>query len=341
MICASKLKRGFTLIELLVSISIIAILVALILPAVQQAREAARRTQCKNNLKQIGLALQNYHDVYQKFPLGVRNQSLGFGSSWWVGLLPYLEYKALYDIYDHDIASCGFTPLNPALVTDVSMPVMLCPSSPIDGRINGVLLPGVNMTMPHYSGISGATNTGTVVGNRNSFSDDLYPSTSTAACCLPHLDGRASASGVLIPNRSIAIRDITDGSSNTIAVGEISSTVELLGVKIRVDSGNPSGWASGTVNVGTPPQLFGPGGFFPPFPVFNLTTVRYPIGTTDGSLPGIHNDGGPNNPLISAHSGGTQCLLTDGSVRFLSENMNVELTKNLCTRNDGNVLGAF
>ncbi|WP_228030326.1 H-X9-DG-CTERM domain-containing protein [Gimesia benthica] len=75
--------------------------------------------------------------------------------------------------------------------------------------------------------------------------------------------------------------------------------------------------------------------------MFNLTTVRYPIGTKDGGLPGIHTDGGPNNPLISAHSGGTQCLLTDGSVRFLSENMNLETLKNLCTRNDGKVLGEY
>ncbi len=334
-------RRGFTLIELLVSISIIAVLIALLLPAVQQAREAARRSQCKNNLRQVGLALQNYHSDYLVFPLGVRNQYLGFGSSWWVGLLPYLEYGNLYNMYNHDIASCGFTPLNPALVADVSMPVMLCPSSPLDARVNGVLIPGVNMTMPHYAGIAGATNTGTVTGDQLHFADDLFPSTDSSLCCLPHLDGRVAAGGVLIPNRTIAIRDITDGSSNTIVVGEISSSVLKSGVSLRVDAGNPSGWAAGTVNVGTPPQMLGPGGFTPAFPVFNLTTVRYPIGTKDGGLPGIHTDGGPNNPLISAHSGGTQCLLTDGSVRFLSENMNLETLKNLCTRNDGKVLGEY
>jgi prepilin-type N-terminal cleavage/methylation domain-containing protein len=334
-------RRGFTLIELLVVIAIIAILVALLLPAVQQAREAARRSQCKNNLRQVGLALQNYHSAFQKFPLGVRNQALGLGSSWWVGLLPYLEYGPLYNVYDHNIASCGFTPLNPALTTDTSMPVMLCPSSPLQARVNGVLLPGVNMTMPQYSGIAGATNTGAVSGDLLSYSDDLFPATDNSLCCLPNLDGRVAAGGVLIPNRCVSIRDITDGSSNTIVVGEISSTVTKSGTSLRVDTGNPSGWAAGTVSTGTPPQLMGPGGFTPAFPVFNLTTVRYPIGTQDGGLPGIHNDGGPNNPLLSAHSGGTQVLLTDGSVRFLSENMNLETLKYLCTRNDGQVLGEF
>ncbi len=108
--------------------------------------------------------------------------------------------------------------------------------------------------MPHYAGIAGATNTGTVMGDQLHFADDLFPSTDSSLCCLPHLDGRVAAGGVLIPNRTIAIRDITDGSSNTIVVGEISSSVLKSGVSLRVDAGNPSGWAAGTVSVGTPPQ---------------------------------------------------------------------------------------
>ena len=87
-------SRGFTLIELLVVIAIIAILIALLLPAVQQAREAARRTQCKNNLKQIGLAFHNYHDVYNTFPVGSREWvgtgGTSWGQSWWLSMLPYM-----------------------------------------------------------------------------------------------------------------------------------------------------------------------------------------------------------------------------------------------------------
>ncbi len=93
-------SRGFTLIELLVVIAIIAILIALLLPAVQQAREAARRTQCKNNLKQIGLAFHNYHDVYNTFPVGSREWvgtgGTSWGQSWWLSMLPYMEQSNIY-----------------------------------------------------------------------------------------------------------------------------------------------------------------------------------------------------------------------------------------------------
>lgn len=101
-------SRGFTLIELLVVIAIIAILIALLLPAVQQAREAARRTQCKNNLKQIGLALHNYSDVFGSFPIGV-NSSFpgGWGVSFWVGLLPYVEQGNVYSQMSFDGPSPG------------------------------------------------------------------------------------------------------------------------------------------------------------------------------------------------------------------------------------------
>ena len=92
------MRRGFTLIELLVVIAIIAILVALLLPAVQQAREAARRASCKNNLKQIGIALHNYHDVHRSFPFGGRSPTRNAGTSWRFGLLPFLEQNAIFDL---------------------------------------------------------------------------------------------------------------------------------------------------------------------------------------------------------------------------------------------------
>src|ERR1700679_1710963 len=108
-IMMTKPKRpGFTLIELLVVIAIIAVLIALLLPAVQQARESARRTQCKNNLKQLGLALAHYHDSTQKFPCGASGASGGWGHSFWVPILPYIDQAALYNQWNFNFANDGW-----------------------------------------------------------------------------------------------------------------------------------------------------------------------------------------------------------------------------------------
>ena len=134
-------RRAFTLIELLVVIAIIAILIALLLPAVQQAREAARRTQCKNNLKQIGLAMHNYHDVYGSFPLNYEATRNGDASgrnrtsvSWITASLPYFEQASLYQTLDfNDITGASYNTLNNAAAQKVRLTVltgMLCPSNP-------------------------------------------------------------------------------------------------------------------------------------------------------------------------------------------------------------------
>src|SRR5437868_6781758 len=135
---------GFTLIELLVVIAIIAVLIALLLPAVQQAREAGRRTQCKNNLKQLGLGLQNYHDVYRTFPLGSRSDPCGasagtgtYGPSFWVGLTPYIDQAALYNKFSFTGANSSYQggaaagTANAAAAAGIAIQSMLCPSSTV------------------------------------------------------------------------------------------------------------------------------------------------------------------------------------------------------------------
>lgn len=328
-------ELGFTLIELLVTIAIIAVLIALILPAVQAAREAARRASCQNNLKQIGLALHGYHELFSFLPIGARSQVQGFGPSWWVGLLPELGHEPLYSAFNHDIASSGFNPQNPALAISARIDFMLCPSSPLEPQISNGALPGV--TLPHYAGIAGATNT----GNVESFVDDGFVEARQSVCCTPFMDGRISAGGVLIPGKSVSMREISDGASRTICVGEISDfAVFQSGGLIRVDAAHPNGWASGTLSSGTPPNFqiqfataFGTISTPPSF-AFNLTTVRYPIGTRRLPLPGVHTEGGPNNPMLSPHGNGAHVLYADGSVTLLNESCELRILKLLVTRDD-------
>jgi len=178
--------RGFTLIELLVVIAIIAILIALLLPAVQQAREAARRTQCKNNMRQIGLSLHNYQSTHSVFPIGVLGTNGNVNANhklttWQTFILPFVEQSALYNQYDFNVR---FDHANNADVVIEKLSVYLCPSQPQDQIVNNQYGPS------HYAG-----NAGTEPG-----ADD----------------------GLLFPLSSTRFRDVTDGTSNTIAAGELA-----------------------------------------------------------------------------------------------------------------------
>lgn len=188
-----RLRRGFTLIELLVVIAIIAILIALLLPAVQMAREAARRTQCRNNMKQIGIALHNYHATFQLFPFGTTNTARDPANlvNGWVGwsvhslLLPYLEYQDVYNAANFNLAAADstFSPMN-ITVRDRIVETFLCPS---DDRV-----------IPH---------------GRCNYAGSLGPQ-------LRWDDNARASQGLFYQHSSISIRDISDGTNNTIAFGE-------------------------------------------------------------------------------------------------------------------------
>ena len=325
-----KDRIGFTLIELLVVIAIIAVLIALLLPAVQQAREAARRSQCKNNLKQIGLALHNYHDTYNMFPIGGRSQG-SWGPSFWVGLLPYIDQAPLYNGFDMNGNNNGWTqqdPQNGNLCNGIKISVMLCPSSPLPeftqpGTSTAV---NYNLTEPSYVGIMGAANNPGI-----GFSETRQ--VGCCSCCGGNSSaGVAVAGGLLIQNSALNLRDATDGSSNTLMVGETSDwAYDSSNNRQHIDGGYPHAWTMGAGSGGTPSTER----------PFNLTTIMYAPGTRNYNLPGVMDNHGSNNPLLSAHTGGFQGLLADGHVVFISNNINMLTLSRLATRDDGQVVGTY
>jgi len=185
-------RTGFTLIELLVVIAIIAILIALLLPAVQQAREAARRSQCKNNLKQIGLAMHNYHDLYQSLPMGTNSQIYGP----FVAILPNMDQENLQDLYDFDLY---YTDPENEEAINTRIPVYLCPSMVLKRAV-----PDAACDEPGAPGSYGAS-----MGSSQFTGDGLF----------------AGYNGFTAPV-PVRFRDITDGLTNTIMCGEFNYQLE-------------------------------------------------------------------------------------------------------------------
>jgi prepilin-type N-terminal cleavage/methylation domain-containing protein len=342
-------KRGFTLIELLVVIAIIAILIALLLPAVQQAREAARRTQCKNNLKQLGLALHNYHDVYNTMPIGgVGSLQGGWGFSWYIRILPYLDQTAVYNQITFNGVHPGWSccgdasgTANGAVLRQANITAALCPSSPLPiKRDTG----GGPTNIAQYYGISGTTNgngyTAPTTGGQNGLSN-------CCGCCGGQQAlGQIAGTGALVVGKSIGIRDMTDGTTNVMMVGEASDFIydadPATGGNKTVAINGAHGIMMGSPNV-TTVNVNGPGAMFER--PFNMNTIRYspnaPAINNHANWPGVGDNFGSNNPLNSAHTGGVQILLGDASARFLSDNVDMLTLRRLSVRNDGQSLGEY
>ncbi|MES2793789.1 MAG: DUF1559 domain-containing protein [Planctomycetota bacterium] len=319
--------RGFTLIELLVVIAIIAVLIALLLPAVQQAREAARRTQCKNNLKQFGLAFHNYAETYGTFPSGGFGQ---FSVSWFVQILPQMEQANMTAklVFTDSAGYSGGA--NAAVLTGWRPSFLWCPS----GNLSTSAVRDGIVASSCYIGIAGAT---------ASASSPTDPTGQNR--CVSHSQGYSCSNGVLIANAVTRLRDLTDGTTNTIMVGEqsrfgINSTGQ---VDIR-GSGEWGTWLGpGARGIPNGPAVPGDTYPFSSQPWFrNVTTVRYGINNvTESAGAGGNSRDGTNNSLQSAHTGGAHVLLGDGGVRFLSDSLNQSILINLSIRDDGNVIGEF
>lgn len=342
---ARRGRGGFTLVELLVVIAIIGILIALLLPAVQAAREAARRSQCINHLKQLGVALHNHHDTYQRFPPGgARDQKpfgqgeTDWGSSWLVYILPFVEQNAIYDKWVFNSSSGVFNSNNMALINGVVIPTYACPTSPLPTQWcnnTGGAASATNRMAVHYVAVSGA-----YPGLIPDFTESRYNNVNQG--------GTVSGGGVLVPNGKLRFADITDGSSNVMVVSEHANWIYLAdGTRKDWRACQPWGWSIGVKSTGTPPS------FYPTANdnrSFNQTTIRYPINQTKGAWgtgngdcagTGVCLDMGCNTPLNSAHPGGVNALLGDGSVRFLSQTIPLDLVARLATRDDGKPLSDF
>jgi prepilin-type N-terminal cleavage/methylation domain-containing protein/prepilin-type processing-associated H-X9-DG protein len=337
--------KGFTLVELLVVIAIIGILIALLLPAVQAAREAARRSQCTNNLKQMGLALHNHHDTYNRFPPGAASDQIpfgtlttgaGFGSSWMVYILPYTEQRALSDQWEFAGDSGFQSAKNIPAQHAVMIPTLACPSSPLPAQWAREIGPSkkgfkYNRMATHYVGISGADN-------------GLIPGFTESRVVQVDRSGHVGGGGVMIVNGKLRFADITDGSSNVMAISEDgdyihSGTANETRNDWRACQG--WGWCIGTDSRGVVPDFTGG------TVVWNLNTIRYPINlkknnwTGDLAATGVGSDAANNLPLNSTHPGGVNVLMADGSVRFVSETIPLATLAKLATRDDGQTLGDF
>jgi prepilin-type N-terminal cleavage/methylation domain-containing protein len=326
--------RAFTLVELLVVIAIIGILVALLLPAVQAARESGRRAQCQNNLKQIALALQNYHDTRRKLPMGNNGPiNGGYGYNWRLHILPYMEQSALHDQFDTKLSSWSnaMAPSNGAVI-----PGYRCPSSPLPEYAvpmnpQGTVFDRVQRVT--YVGISGAT--AQAFTGSNYVESRQNNAANTTGCCT---GGDISAGGALPSNFAVGMHAITDGTSNTIVVSEQADYLQQQNsVKVDWNTGW-HGWLIGTSQKGIPG---GPGVNSADNRIFGLVSIRYRTNQKKGwpvggdCKQGVCPNFGCNVPLNSTHPGGVLAAFGDGSVRFLSDSLPLLTLAILATRDEG------
>lgn len=304
-------SRGFTLIELLVVIAIIAVLIALLLPAVQQAREAARRMQCKNNLKQIALASHNHHDVFGAFPYAVLDRLTGESqASYATGLtllLPFLEQDAIAQRWDPDLPRNSTSDPDGDGYTNADLQKMLIPTY-------------VCPTMAPPSGTLGG------VEERAHCSYLLHSGTQDAVLYAYWMYYGLSApprfDGVFMPrlrdweiNKEISIGEISDGTSSTFLVGETDFQPE----------GVPSTYMGGVWAYG--------------YMGYSWGTTHHPFNKHDHAISGM--GGTPFGAYRSQHHGGANFALADGSVRFVGESIAETVYQALATRAGGEVVGDY
>jgi prepilin-type N-terminal cleavage/methylation domain-containing protein/prepilin-type processing-associated H-X9-DG protein len=318
-VSSPSLNSAFTLVELLVVIAIIGILVALLLPAIQAAREAARRSSCMNNMKQDGLACQSFHDSLKQLPAAASGAT---GMSYLAQILPYMEDANLRDLID-DTKHWSTVENDKAEATPV--PIFECPSTgpELDAFVgdigNSTVYADFSPLRAHYMGIMGAK-----IGCRASL---LYPQSGyTMKLCLdsPPNPGYWADNGVIVLGKKINFRRITDGTSKTMLVGEQSW-----------NCGPQRTWIVGTLGDASTSN----DGW-----IYNAKNIMYSMNTAFRENPseGYSGYGNSDTSLGSRHPGGAHILLVDGSVQFLREDVDLTgVLRAMATRANGELIDSY
>src|SRR5262245_59941894 len=323
-------RRGFTLIELLVVIAIIAVLVALLLPAVQQAREAARRSQCKNNLKQYGLALANYHDVYNLFPIGsetlaswwLQTSPTSNNVNWQARILPQMDQAGMYNQINWTQNDAANQLLQDGKVVQAHvMSYALCPS---DGHMIQNPLWG-QVAQTNYCGSMGSQGNQSTNASRNQWQQfALLVNPNNADTPDPNqVSGLFNRMGA-----PMGIAHVADGTSNTILVGEVLPSCN--------DHASAGMWQTNGMGDAHSSTIV---------PINTTNTCTYTTGIKWGQVPNtLCTDGANLNwswGFRSMHTGGAQFVFADGSVHFLSQNINMQSYQRLGGKGDGLPVGSF
>jgi prepilin-type N-terminal cleavage/methylation domain-containing protein len=355
--CTTFHRRGLTLVELPVVIAIIGLLVALLLPAIQSARESARRTACSNNMKQLGIALQSHHAAQQAFPPGANGirpglvppanwasswGDYGWHSSFFVSLLPYLEQGSVFGrlelsgtahamLFDTDTLPSPRSG-NYQAVKGFVPPSYHCPSSPLS---RFALNPDTTMqdvAAATYVGIAGACTSST----------DSSDPTGRGRCVSNANFGFVCWNGSLIHNRPLSIAHIRDGTSSTVIAAEQSDwAISSSGARVEARTMARRGCWNGArlptfPGDDTANWALGPGGFGANY---SVSTIRYAIGyKTEGPGALGNHPTGANTAIQSAHPGVAGVLRADGGVAFLPNETDPVVLRNLCIRDDGQVV---